>query len=79
MFPAKPNLQIWFYPSCLLNCQFDQSSHSLLIQNLERIRFQDLFLPIRAQKLSGIISGESKNRLSEIVGTKEKKSDSAAI
>ena len=70
MLTADTKLDIRSGTSALLGCHLNKLSYPLLVQSCKRIRFIDLVLIIITKELAGIISGEAKGHLCQVIGSK---------
>mmetsp|Transcript_5850 Transcript_5850/g.17445 ORF Transcript_5850/g.17445 Transcript_5850/m.17445 type:complete len:281 (+) Transcript_5850:440-1282(+) len=67
MLSADGEAQVRVRGASLGGRQFDEPSHSLLVDALERVVHQDSLLKVRGDEGPGVIAGDSKRHLRQVV------------
>ena len=52
-----------------LYCHLDKLTNTILVENLERVNFQNLLLEISRQERCDVVTAVAESYLSEVVGT----------
>src|SRR6266550_1400042 len=68
MFPADADLEILVGAPAAFRPQLDQLSHAALIDRLERIPGQDLFLDVLGEERARVVARIAERHLRQIVG-----------
>ena len=69
VFAADSELDVRSCLASVLRCQSDKFSNACLIKSLERVGLDDSSCDLFFDEVSGIISGETKSHLCQIVGS----------
>ncbi len=69
MLAADTQLNIGSGCASLLSCHLHKLPHTVLVQSCKRIRLINLTLIIITQELTGIVTGETKGHLGQIIGS----------
>ena len=69
MFTANTTFQIRTDSTAFFCCHTNQLSHTILVENLERVYFQNLLFQINRKERSNIVTGITEGHLRQVICT----------